>query len=155
MIGSCAQGNPDVQVVTVEADAPTGGTFVLSWRQLTTAPIPHNAADFTVLAALSAATIPAVGVSRRDHQVTRAGYKWRVTFPAAMGPVDLLRADSTWLTGSNAVAGVYREVRVSTSTDAAGTLAGTLTLSLGDYTTVALGVAASAAAVRTAAPSLR
>jgi hypothetical protein len=141
-------------VVTLEADAPIGGTFVLSWRQLTTAPIPFNAPDYTLLAALTAASIPALSVSRRDHQMSRPGYKWRVTFAASQGAVDVLRADGTWLTGTNAVAGVYREVTVSTAGDSTTTVAGTLTLSLGDFTTVSLPVAASGSAVRAALEDL-
>ncbi len=91
----------DEQTITVEG-APTGGTFTLTFRGQTTAPIAFNASSEVVRGALSAlSSIKEGGVSVNGH----AGGPYRVRFVGAQGGVaqPQISADASGLTPSGAV----------------------------------------------------
>lgn len=88
-------GTNEVQTVT-NAGTPTGGTFTLTFRGQTTAPIAFDAANTAVEAALRLlTTIGATGVA-----VTGSG-PWVCTFagPLAGQPLPAMTGDGTLLTG--------------------------------------------------------
>lgn len=93
-----AAGTAGVQTVTITG-TPTAGTFTLTWRGKTTAPIPFNATAAQVTTALRA-LVGASTVTSAGGPLPTTGVA--VTFPAAM-PQTLMTADSTALVAGGPV----------------------------------------------------
>lgn len=94
-----------VSVRSIARGASPGGTFVLAFGGASTAPIPWDAADVAVAAALNGlTTVFHVNVSRATNA---SGFVWTVTFspshgstPKNDGDLALLTVDSLLLAGS-------------------------------------------------------
>lgn len=94
-----------IVVAEVQAANQLGGTFALSFRGATTAPIKVTATDASVQAALAElATITSVIVTRSVTADTQGGYTWRVTFTSddQAGDMPALVPTLSALTGSGA-----------------------------------------------------
>lgn len=97
------KGTSAVQLVTLTN--VTGGTFVLSFVNQPTSPIPYNADAVTVQAAINALT--AIGAGNVLVTGNPAG-PWTVTFAGVLAttPVPTLGVDSSGLTGTSPSAAV-------------------------------------------------
>ncbi len=96
-----AEGTSEVQTITI-GGSPTGGTFTMSFRGSTTAPIAHNASAATVQAALQ--SLPTIGTG--NVTVTgSAGGPYTCTFTGDLAELNLppMTASATGLTPSGTV----------------------------------------------------
>lgn len=90
----------EVQTVTITG-TPTGGTFTLTWRGLTTAAIAYNATTAAVATALNtafAAYLPAGGVITVPSGTPGTSYV--VNFPAGLGNVAAMTATGSFTGGT-------------------------------------------------------
>jgi hypothetical protein len=111
-----------------EADEPTGGTFTLSFGELTTIPIAYNASASAVQSALNS-LIGLANCFVATYQPSELGPTgpsgpvgpayWTVEFQGALGnaPQQLLVGNGLALTGSSSTAVTVTEIQVGTSPD--------------------------------------
>lgn len=148
----------EVQTITV-ANAPTGGTFTLTFGGNTTAGIAHNATAATVQTALQG--LASIGAG--NALVTGpAGGPWVVAFAGALAAAEqpLLVATPS-LTGGNSTITIETLADGATGTNEVQTVAlngspsaGTFTLSFAGSTTGAIARNANAATVQAALEAL-
>ncbi|WP_339730088.1 hypothetical protein [uncultured Gimesia sp.] len=135
-------GTNEIQTVTL-GNAPSGGTFTLTYAGQTTGNIAYNASAATVDSALE--TLSNIGSG--DVTVTGSdGGPWTVEFTGALAAANVadLTADASGLTGTN-------EQQAVTLNSATG---GTFTLIYAGQTTGNIAYNASAATVETALEAL-
>lgn len=162
-----ATGVNEVQTVTIN-NAPTGGTFTLTFSGATTAGIAFNAADTAVLSALEALANIAPGdvtVSRGGAGTLSSPYVYTVTFLATYASTDVaqMTGSAASLTGSAVSVTTTQEAAAGTNeqqsiTLTGGATGGTFTLTWdpggGDETTGNIAYDASAATVQAALEGL-
>lgn len=95
-IDTLPQGTNAAQLITLTG-SPAGGTFTLTFRTQTTAPIAYNASPVAVQAAIESLGVIGVG----NTTVTGAAGAWAVTFVGTLGttPLPPISGDGTALTG--------------------------------------------------------
>ena len=109
--GVCSSGVEEKQTVVTSADSDIGGTFVLTFRGVTSAAIAMDASATIVKTRLEAmSSVGTVGVSRRARN---NGFVWDITFTSLTGPLDRTTATGEYLTGLNAAVDVYQTVVVT------------------------------------------
>jgi hypothetical protein len=135
----------DVQTLTVTG-TPTGGTFTLTFKGATTAPIAYNASAATVLAAFL--LLPTVGTGNATATGgALPGTPVAVTFAGALAnsAQPAITVNQSGLTGGN---------DVQTVTITGTPTGGTFTLTFNAQTTAAIAYNANAAAVQAALVAL-
>lgn len=157
-------GINEVQTVRIN-NAPTGGTFTLTYSGQTTAAIPYNETAVNLQAALVALSNIAaapddVSVARSGSGTLAAPYIYTITFQNLLGSKDVsqITANPASLTGGavnvstvQEAAAAVNEVETVTVSGASG---GTFTLTFNAETTGAIAYNASAATVQAALEGL-
>lgn len=158
-----ASGTNEVQTITIN-NAPTGGTFTLTFSGQTTAAQPYNETDANVQADLEALSTIGAGnitVVRTGSGTLSAPYVYTCTFAGTLAQTDVaqITATATSLTGGavniatvQAAAAAVNEVETVTLDN--GPTGGTFTLTFNAETTAGIAYNASAATVQAAIEAL-
>jgi hypothetical protein len=148
----------EIQTLTI-GNAPTGGTFTLSFNGSTTGNLAYDAAAATLQTALTG--LASIGAN--NCTVTGpAGGPWQIQFTGALAAQNLpaITANRANLTGGTAAVQIETLQDGQTGTNAVQTLslqsvtAGTFTLSFSGATTAALAWNATAATIQSALEAL-
>lgn len=158
-----ATGDNEIQTCTV-VNAPTGGTFTVTWSGQTTAGIAYNAAGAAFQSALEALSNIAPGdvvVVRTGSGTLSAPYVYTTTFQGTYASTDVsqMTGSAASLTGGAVNIAVIQDSspgvnEVEQITVAGGPSGGTFTLTFNAQTTAAIAYDATAATVLAALEGL-
>lgn len=156
-------GINEVQTVTIN-NAPTGGTFTLTFSGQTTSALAYNISDAdmaTALVALSTIGVGDVAVVRTGSGTLAAPYVYTITFGTALAATDVsqITADASSLTGGAVNVSTVQDSaaavnEIETVTLDSGPTGGTFTLTFNGETTAGIAYDASAATVQAALEAL-